>query len=171
VTLDSLYLEDEFNRQARFPNPLTGNFDTVFWEDRLTLQVMGDGPMTQEESINLPSPQDLGLLAIGSSQRPGTSGLKGSQTSSRSTQARMALAGHSKPKTNGFQRVVFLADYDSDYKIVKSHTAYLKLTNANSNVNEIAKLTKEYLNLEDDLIIVDTHGYEVMDSGSTRGIS
>ena len=160
-----MYLEDDFTREARFPTPLTGNFETTFWEDRLSLQVMGDSA-NQNVTEELPSPRDLGLIS-NNPQRPGPSGLN-QKTTSRSSSAR-GVVGASSQKSHSFQRVVFLADFDSEYKIVKSHTAHLKLTTANSNVHDVAKLTKEYLNLEEDLTIVDSHGFEVMDSSSTRG--
>jgi len=157
-----LYLEDDFTREARFPVPITGTFDTTFWEDRLALQVMGEGVNQGQEENCLPTPQDFGL-STNKALRPGTST---TQQPSRSS-ARTSFAA--KNTKTGFQRVVFMADYDSDYQLIKSHTAHLKLSKETCNVHDVAKLTKEYLNLEDDITIVDSHGYEIMDTASTRG--
>lgn len=162
VKEDTLYLEDDFTRVARFPNRASGNgtFDSVFWEDRLTFQVMGESTEddVQASNITLPSPSQLGIQV----SRPGTS-------SSWQTRPSAPVFAKTQTKTKaGFQRVVFLAEFDADLKLRKTHTAYLKLTKETCDVNQAAKLTKEYLNLDEDLMIVDVHGYEVMDNESTR---
>ena len=36
-------------------------------------------------------------------------------------------------------------------------------------MNDFPKLVKEYLNMDEDLVIVDVHGFEILDSESTRG--
>ena len=72
--------------------------------------------------------------------------------------------GKTKASPN-FKRVVFSAHFE-DKEIVKTHTAHLRLAPEECNV---AKLVKEYLNMDEDLVIVDVHGFEIMDSESIRG--
>jgi len=38
-------------------------------------------------------------------------------------------------------------------------------------MNDVAKLVKEYLNMDDNLVIVGCHGYELMDNKAIRGES
>lgn len=52
---------------------------------------------------------------------------------------------------------------------MKTHTAHFRLAPEECNVSDIAKLVKEYLNMDEDLMIMDVHGFEIMDSESTRG--
>ena len=64
--------------------------------------------------------------------------------------------------------MVFLAHFE-DKEIVKTHTAHLRLAPEECSVNDVAKLVKKYLNMDEDLVIMDVHGFEIMDSESTRG--
>lgn len=82
--------------------------------------------------------------------------------------ALLAPVGKQKPIKEGIKRVVFLAHFD-DQEIVKTHTAHLRLKREDCNVNDVAKLVKEYLNMVEDLVIVDSHGFEIMDTDATRG--
>ena len=75
-----------------------------------------------------------------------------------------------KPAKEGFKRVVFLAHFE-DKEIITTHTAHLRLRQRDCNVNDVAKLAKEYLNMDEDLVVVDSHGYEIMDNEATRGKS
>jgi len=103
---------------------------------------------------NLPSPQQLGI----NTARPGTSSTQGKNQRNAGNQ--LTIAGKSKPKVStGFKRVVFLAHFE-DQEIVKTHMAHLRLKPGHCNVNDVAKLVKEYLNLDEDLVIVDIHGFE-----------
>lgn len=114
---------------------------------------------------NLPSPQQLGI----NTARPGTSSTQGKLQ--RNAAKQLAVAGKPKPKVStGFKRVVFLAHF-KDQEIVKTHTAHLRLKCEDFNVNDVAKLVKAYLNLDEDLVIMDIHGFEIMDTDSTRGKS
>lgn len=70
--------------------------------------------------------------------------------------------------STGFKQVVFLANFQ-DQEIVKTHTANLRLKPGDCNVNDVAKLMKEYLNLDEELFIADIHGFEIMDMDSTGG--
>lgn len=111
---------------------------------------------------NLPSPQQLGI----NTARPGTSSTQGKLQRNAANQLTI---GKPKPKVSaGFKRVVFLAHFE-DQEIVKTHTAHLRLKPEDCNVNDVAKLVKKYLNLDEDLVIVDIHGFEIMDTDSTRG--
>ena len=106
---------------------------------------------------NLPSPQQLGI----NTARPGTSSTQGKLQRNAANQ--LTIAGKPRPKlSTGFKRVVFLAHFE-DQEIVKTHTAHLRLKPEDCNVNDVAKLVKEYLNLDEDLVIVDIHGFEIMD--------
>ena len=54
------------------------------------------------------------------------------------------------------RRKVFLAELDPDSgNPIPIATAYLKLTPEKCTVVDVSQLSKEYLNIEDDLIIVD----------------
>lgn len=159
---ETLYLEDDFTRVARFPSEVTGGFDSTFWHDRVTMQVMGESlPNAGDDSVTLPSPQQLGVC------RPGTST---NQTVKPQKSYAQLNSTFGKPKEkSAFKRVVFLAHFDSDTELVKSHTAHLKLKKEDCNVHDVSRLVKDYLNLDEDLVIVDVHGYEIMDGESTRG--
>ena len=65
-------------------------------------------------------------------------------------------------------KVIFLAYYEGK-EIIKTHTAHLKLQAQDCNVHDVARLVKECLNTDEDLVIVDSHGYELMDNKATRG--
>ena len=63
IVPETLYLEDDFTRIARFPCDITGAFDATFWQDKLTLQVMGESPNVPglcNEAL-IPSPQQFGI--------------------------------------------------------------------------------------------------------------
>ena len=158
-----MYLEDNFTRIARFPSDITGAFDATFWQVKLTFQVMGESsnvPGLCNEAL-IPSPQQFG---IGRSTATATQVKAHTSVSSKLSTFR----GKGKTKASpSFKRVVFA---HFEYKeIVKTHTAHLRLAPEECNVNDVAKLVKEYLNMDEDLVIVDAHGFEIMDSESTRG--
>jgi len=114
---------------------------------------------------NLPSPQQLGI----NTARPGTSSTQGKLQ--RNVANQLTIAGKPKPKVStGFKRVVFLAHFE-DQEIVKTHTVHFRLRPEDCNVNVVAKLVKEYLSLHKDLVSVDIHEFEIMDTDSTRGKS
>ena len=140
---------------ARFPSDITGGFDPIFWDDKLTLQVMGEST----PDLTMPSPQQLGL--------PGPSTPQYIPKKATGTPS-VSTVGKQKQPKDGFKRVVFLAYYEGK-EIIKTHTAHLKLRAQDCNVHDVAKLVKEYLNIDEDLVIVDSHGYELMDNEATRG--
>ena len=159
-----MYLEDDFTRIARFPCDITGAFDATFWQDKLTLQVMGESSNVPGlcNEVLIPSPQQFG---IGRSTATATQVKAHTSISSKLS----SFQGKGKNKASpSFKRVVFLAHFE-DKEIVKTHTAHLRLAPEECNVNDVAKLVKEYLNMDEDLVIMDVHGFEIMDSESTRG--
>lgn len=156
---ETLYLEDDFTRIARFPNDITGGFDATYWSDKITLQVMGENV----HDFHLPTPQQLDVTS-----NSGTSSTQTRPSKKPASPALLAPVGKQKPIKEGIKRVVFLAHFD-DQEIVKTHTAHLRLKREDCNVNDVAKLVKEYLNMVEDLVIVDSHGFEIMDTDATRG--
>lgn len=50
-------------------------------------------------------------------------------------------------------------------------SAYLKLKPEQCTVTDVAQISKEYLNIEEDLIMLDTNGFEILDNPGTRGKS
>ena len=58
-----MYLEDDFTRIARFPRDITGAFDATFWQDKLTVQVMGESSNVPGlcNEVLIPSPQEFGI--------------------------------------------------------------------------------------------------------------
>ncbi|KAL9977908.1 hypothetical protein ACROYT_G015371 [Oculina patagonica] len=63
---ETFYLEDDFTQVARFPSEVTGGFNSTFWHDRVTMQVMGEClPHVGDDSVTLPSPQQLGVSRPG----------------------------------------------------------------------------------------------------------
>ena len=68
------------------------------------------------------------------------------------------------------RRKVFLAEFDPDKgNPIPTATAHLKLTPEQCTVVDISQLSKEYLNIEDDLVTVDENGFEILDNSTTRG--
>ena len=47
-------------------------------------------------------------------------------------------------------------------------SAYLKLKPEQCTVTDVAQISKEYLNIEEDLIMLDTNGFEVLDNPGAR---
>ena len=43
-------------------------------------------------------------------------------------------------------------------------SAYLKLKPEQCTVTDVAQISKEYLNIEEDLIMLDTNGFEILDN-------
>ena len=65
---------------------------------------------------------------------------------------------------------VFLAKCDPDSRNpIPTATVYLELTPEQCTVSDISELSKEYLNIEDDWVIVDKNGFEILDNSTTRG--
>ena len=167
VERSSLYLQEDFNRVARFPNS-SGSFDTTVWLDRTSLEVMGteigaNNPL----NVQMPSPQEFGIMSM-----PGTSTSSTNVTpASRNHLSTPNAFSLQKPKAPGeLRRKVFYAEFDADSSNpVPTGTAYLKLKPEQCKVTEVAQLCKEYLNMEDDLVIIDTNGFEILDNPSTRG--
>ena len=52
---------------------------------------------------------------------------------------------------------------------VPTASAYLKLKPEQCTVTDVAQMSKEYLNIEEDLIMLDTNGFEILDNPGTRG--
>lgn len=157
---DTLYLEEDFSRVARFRNAATGTFDSAFWDDRMAFQVLGESTQDDPPIPNaFPSPAQLAIAS-----RPGTN----TSWQTNLVPAVPSTSGFGKTKAAGFQRIIFLGEFDMDLKLQKTHTAYLRLNRDSCDVNQAARLVKEYLNLEEDLVIVDVHGYQLMDNQCTR---
>ena len=172
VERDSIYLQEDFNRVARFPNS-SGSFDTTLWRDRTSLEVMGTdiGAHNPATPVQLPSPQDFGIMGLpGTSTSSTITSLAADQSSRNPPTARNAYS-FQKPKPPGeLRRKVFYAEFDADsLNPVPMGTAYLKLKPEQCTVIEVAQLCKEYLNMEDDLVIIDTNGFEILDNPTTRG--
>ena len=73
-------------------------------------------------------------------------------------------------KCTYIRRKVFLAEFDPDGgNPIPTATAYLKLTPEQCPVADISQLSKEYLNIEADLVIVDKNGFEILYNSTTRG--
>ena len=65
---------------------------------------------------------------------------------------------------------MFLAEFDPDGgNPILTATAYLELTAKQCTVIDISQLSKEYLNIDDDLVIMDKNSFEVLDISTTRG--
>ncbi len=167
VERNSLYLQDDFTRVARFPNSI-GNFETTLWRDRTSLEVKG---AAEAAGVNghLPSPQDLGISAPSTS----TSGPTFTHTQDATSMRSPAVPRNAmslKTKSSEIRKKIFLAEFDAEnYNPIPMATAYLKLRPEECNISEVARMTKEYLNLEEDLIIMDNSGFEILDNPSTRG--
>ncbi|XP_078346886.1 uncharacterized protein LOC144632162 [Oculina patagonica] len=167
VERNSLYLQDDFTRVARFPNSI-GNFETTLWRERTSLEVKG---AAEAAGVNghLPSPQDLGISAPSTS----TSGPTFTHTQDATSMRSPAVPRNAmslKTKSSEIRKKIFLAEFDAEnYNPIPMATAYLKLRPEECNIPEVARMTKEYLNLEEDLIIMDNSGFEILDNPSTRG--
>ena len=48
-------------------------------------------------------------------------------------------------------------------------SAYLKLKPEQCRVTDVPEMWKEYLNIEEDLIMLDTNGFEILDNQGTSG--
>ena len=167
VDINGLYLQDDFTRVARFPNSLR-NFETTMWRERTSLEVKGATVHAAVgDNFQIPTPQEFGIL-----NAAGTSGTTSTQDSAsgRSPSLRNALS-HQKPKSPGeIRRKVFLAEFQAEtFTPVPTATAYLKLKQDECTVTNVARLSKEYLNLEEDLVIIDNNGFEILDNANTCG--
>ena len=65
---------------------------------------------------------------------------------------------------------MFFVEFNDDEQAIPLSTAYLQLKNNEANVKDVARLTMEYLNMEEELVITDVNGFEILDSQATRGI-
>ena len=167
---NGLYLQDDFSRVARFPNSL-GNFETTLWRERSSFEVKRSN--TEEPStpttFQVPSPHDFGLSPLPSSAAASISFQAASQRMPSSSRTPSALNRATK-QSGEIRRKVFLAEFDPDGgNPIPTTTAYLKLTPEQCTVADISQLSKEYLNIEDDLVIVDKKGFEILDNSTTRG--
>ena len=54
---------------------------------------------------------------------------------------------------------------------MKSHLAHLRLQPQDCSMNNIAKFVEEYLNMDEDLVVIAFHGFEIMDDEAIRGKS
>ena len=54
---------------------------------------------------------------------------------------------------------------------MKTHMAHLRLRPQDCSMNNIAKLVKEYLNMDEDLVVIASRGFEIMDDEAIRGKS
>lgn len=171
VERSSLCLQEDFNRVARFPNS-SGSFETTVWRDRTSLEVMGtDIGANNAPNVQLPSPQQFGIIGMPGSRTSSTNVTPAADQSSRNHLSTPNAFSFQKPKAPGeLRRKVFYAEFDADsLNPVPMGTAYLKLMPEQCKVTEVAQLCKEYLNMEDDLVIIDANGFEILDNPSTQG--
>lgn len=54
---------------------------------------------------------------------------------------------------------------------MKTHMAHLRLRPQDCSMNNIAKLVKEYLNMDEDSVVIASHGFVIMDDEAIRGKS
>ena len=122
-------------------------------------------------SVQLPSPQDFGIMGLPGTSTSSTITSPAADQSSRNPPTARNAYSFQKPKPPGeLRRKVFYAEFDADsLNPVPMGTVYLKLKPEQCTVIEVAQLCKEYLNMEDDLVIIDTNGFEILDNPTTRG--
>ncbi|PFX13583.1 hypothetical protein AWC38_SpisGene22321 [Stylophora pistillata] len=119
-------------------------------------------------TFQVPSPHDFGLSPSPSSAATSASFQVPTQHMPSSSRTPTALSRATKQ--SGEIRKVFLAELESDSgNPIPIATAYLKLTPVKCIVVDVSQLSKEYLNIEDDLVIVDKYAFEILDNPSTRG--
>ena len=152
-----------------------GNFETTLWLDRTSLEVKGTDMGAADNTAPLPSPQDFGIASTSStSVSPGASNVHDpppnrSQSAHRNPSF---SSGSIRPfRSSGeIRRKVFLAEFDLDSMTpAPTAFAYLKLKPEQCTVTDVAQISKEYLNIEEDLIMLDTNGFEILDNPGTRG--
>ena len=128
-----------------------------------------------DNTAPLPSPQDFGIASTSStSVSPGAHNLhdppsKRSQSSHRNTSF---SSGSTRPfrSLEEICRKVFLAEFDLDSMTpAPTASAYLKLKPEQCTVTDVAQMSKEYLNIKEDLIILDTNGFDILDNPGTSG--
>ena len=128
-----------------------------------------------DNTAPLPSPQDFGIASTSStSVSPGASNVHDpppnrSQSAHRNPSF---SSGSIRPfRSSGeIRRKVFLAEFDLDSMTpAPTAIAYLKLKPEQCTVTDVAQISKEYLNVEEDLIMLDTNGFEILDNPGTRG--
>ncbi|KAK3718612.1 hypothetical protein QZH41_004592 [Actinostola sp. cb2023] len=145
-----------------------GEFDTSGWRDRSSIELMGQSSQNELPSV---SPQDFGL----STSMPSTSGIgtadqsvAGGPIGRKPNTFRLSLqkGGAAKGKDE-FRRKTLFVEFNDDEQAIPLSTAYLQLKNNEANVKDVARLTMEYLNMEE-LAITDVNGFEILDSQATR---
>ena len=123
----------------------------------------------------LPSPQDFGIASTSSTSVPPGAYNIHDPPSNRSQSAHRNpsfSSGSTRPfRSSGeIRRKVFLAEFDLDSMTpAPTASAYLKLKPEQCTVTDVAQISKEYLNIEEDLIMLDTNGFEILDNPGTRG--
>lgn len=156
-----------------------GDFETTLWRERSSLEVKGSNTEADNAptTFQVPSLHDFGLSPLPSAAAASTSFVQVagqhmpySTTTHNVSQNAISFNRATKQSTGEVRRKVFLAEFDADSgNPIPSATAYLKLTADQCTVADVSQLSKEYLNIEDDLVIVDTNGFEILDNPSTRG--
>ena len=140
----------------------------TLWLDRTSLEVKGTDMGAADNTAQLPSPQDFGIASTSStSMSPGAYNVH-DPPSNRSQSA------HRNPSFSSgeIRRKVFLAEFDLDSMTpAPTASAYLKLKPEQCTVTDVAQISKEYLNIEEDLIMLDTNGFEILDNPGTRAKS
>ena len=144
------------------------------WRERSSLVVKGsdtEATISTPTKFQVPSPHDFGLSPLPSSAAALTSFQVASQHVHTPSSSRTPSALNRATRQSGeIRRKVFLAEFDPDSgNPIPTATAYLKLTPEQCTVVDISQLSKEYLNIEDDLVIVDKNGFEILDNSTTRG--
>ena len=144
------------------------------WRDRTSLEVKGTD-VGASDTAPLPSPQHFGIASTSSTSVSPGAHIPHDPPSSRSQSAHRNpsfSSGSTRPfrPSGEIRRKVFLAEFDLDSMTpVPTASAYLKLKPEQCTVTDVAQMSKEYLNIEEDLIIMDTNGFEILDNPSTRG--
>ena len=172
-----MYLQDDFSRTARFADG-TGSFATTGWHDRTSLEVIGETIDNQQVSDNagLPPPRALGIdLPHSPGISTNTTNIPFSANVFENLEGRLLdtchplVRGRNVKLTGELLKQVLLIEVDADMQLVPLRTAYLKLKPNDCNIHDIARLAKEHLCMEEELILIDIDGFEITDSPSTRG--
>ena len=128
-----------------------------------------------DNTAPLPSPQDFGIASTSStSVSPGAHNLH--DPPSNRSQSAHRNTSFSSGSTRPFRslgeicRKVVLAEFDLDSMTpAPTASAYLKLKPEQCTVTDVAQMSKEYLNIKEDLIILDTNGFDILDNLGTSG--
>ena len=152
-----------------------GNFETTLWRDRTSLEFKGTDMGPADNTAPLPSLQDFGIASTSStSVSPGAYNLH--DPSSNRSQSAHQNPSFSSGSTRPFRslgeihRKEFLVEFDLDRMTpAPTASAYLKLKPELCRVTDVPEMWKEYLNIEEDLIMLDTNGFEILHNSGTTG--